>query len=256
MRLSGGLQEREFFMAENLLLAALPRKERKRLDPFLESVEMEFQEVLIEPNEPITHVWFPYNAISSTTQELSDGSTVETGLMGLEGMVGIQLWLRSPTTPSRTFIQVPGRAHRMGADDFVREVLGVPASPLNELLARYTHAFLTMTSQTAACNRLHAVEQRMCRWLRMTHDRVRGEEFPMRQEFLANMLGVARPTVSIAAALLQRAELISYTRGRMRVLDPEGLREGACECYEIIDKQIDKIFGRPWRELAHQEDEQ
>jgi CRP-like cAMP-binding protein len=237
-------------MAENLLLMALPRKERKRLDPFLEEVELKFQETLIEPNEPITHVWFAYNAITSTTQEMSDGSTVETGLMGVEGVVGIQLWLRVRTTSSRTFIQVPGRAHRMAADDFIREVVNVPASPLNELIARSVHSFLTMTSQVAACNRLHALEQRLCRWLRLIHDRVQGEEFPMRQEFLAQMLGVARPTVSIAAGMLQKAGLISYSRGRMRVLDPEGLKEGACECYEIINGEIDKIFGRPWREVT------
>jgi hypothetical protein len=107
-----------------------------------------------------------------------------------------------------------------------------------------------MTSQVAACNRLHALEQRLCRWLRLIHDRVQGEEFPMRQEFLAQMLGVARPTVSIAAGMLQKAGLISYSRGRMRVLDPEGLKEGACECYEIINGEIDKIFGRPWREVT------
>ena len=242
-------------MSENLLLAALPRNERKRLDPFLEQVEMELQEPLIEPNEPISHVWFPYDAITSTTQEFSDGSTVETGLMGIEGLVGVQLWLRARTTPSRTFVQVPGRAHRMGADDFVREVLNRPQSPLNELIALYAHAFLTMTTQAAACNRLHPVEQRLCRWLRMCYDRVRREEFAMRQEFMAQMLGVARPTVSIAANMLQKAGLISYSRGRMRVLDPDGLAEGACECYEIINGQIDKIFERPWRELVQDEDE-
>ncbi len=242
-------------MSENLLLAALPRSERERLDPFLEEVEMELQETLIEPNEPITHVWFPYDAITSTTQEFSDGSMVETGLMGIEGLVGVQLWLRARTTPSRTFVQVPGRAHRMSADDFIREVLNRPQSPLNELIALYAHAFLTMTSQSAACNRLHPIEQRLCRWLRQCHDRVRREEFPMRQEFMSQMLGVARPTVSIAASMLQKAGLISYSRGRMRVLDPEGLAEGACECYEIVNGQIDKIFERPWREFTRDEDE-
>jgi CRP-like cAMP-binding protein len=241
-------------MPENLLLAALPRAERKRLDPFLELVELEFQETLIEPNEPITHVWFPYDAITSTSQEFSDGSMVEVGLMGVEGLVGVQLWLRARTTPTRTFIQVAGRAHRMGADDFIREVLQRPESPLNELIALYAHAFLTMTSQSAACNRLHPLEQRLCRWLRMCYDRVRRDEFQMRQEFMAQMLGVARPTVSIAANMLQKAGLISYSRGRMRVLDPEGLAEGSCECYEIVNRQLDKIFERPWREAAHDED--
>lgn len=243
-------------MSENLLLAALPQKERERLDPFLEFVELEFQETLIEPNETIENIYFPYDAITSTTQEMQDGSVVETGLMGVEGMIGIQLWLRARTTTSRTFVQVGGRAHRMGADDFIKQVMSKPSSPLNDLIARYTHSFLTMTSQTAACNRLHSVDERLCRWLKMTHDRVRRDEFPIRHDFLAHMLGVHRPTVSIAANILQKAGLISYSRGRMRIEDPEGLKEGACECYELINGEINKIFERPWRELVQEVDEE
>jgi CRP-like cAMP-binding protein len=143
----------------------------------------------------------------------------------------------------------------MEADDFIREVMNKP-SPLNELIARYTHAFLTLTSQTAACNRLHPIDERLCRWLKMTHDRVRRNEFMMRQEFMALMLGVHRPTVSTAANMLQKAGFIRYNRGHMEILDAEGLRQGTCECYEIMNTQFDKIFDRPWRELAEQQDEQ
>jgi CRP-like cAMP-binding protein len=243
-------------MSENLLLAALPKEERQRLDPFLKPVELKMEEVLIMPNEPITQILFPYDAVTSTIQELHDGSSVETGLMGIEGVIGLQLWLRSRTTPTRTLVQVPGRAHRMDADNFIREVMNKPASPLNELIARYTHAFLTLTSQTAACNRMHTLEERLCRWLMMTRDRVRRNEFPMRQEFLAMMLGVHRPTVSTAASVLQKAGFISYNRGQMTILDPQGLKAGACECYDIMNVQFDKIFNRPWREFAHEEDEQ
>ena len=239
---------------ENLLLAALPPEERQRLDPFLMRVEMKFEQVLIEPNEPITQLFFPYDAITSTLQELSDGSCVETGLTGIEGLIGIQLWLRVPSTPMRTLVQVAGSGHRMLAADFVREVMPKP-SPLNDLIARYVHALLTMTSQTAACNRLHSLDQRLCRWLKLVHSRIRRDEFAMRQDFMAMMLGVQRPTVSTAANMLQQAGLISYARGKMKILDSDGLVAGACECYELIEMQMNRIFGRPWRELAQEQDE-
>jgi CRP-like cAMP-binding protein len=242
--------------AENLLLAALPREERRRFDPFLKPVELEFGEVLIEPNEPIKNLYFPFDCVTSTMQEMSDGSSVETGLMGIEGLVGVQLWLRVPSTPTRTLVQIPGRALRMSAPDFVEEVINKPFSPLNDLIARYTHAFLALTSMTAACNRLHTIDARLCRWLTMSYERKRQDEFPIRQEFIAHMLGVHRPTVSTAANMLQKAGLITYARGRMTILDPEGLKEGACECLELMETQFDRIFERPWRELAERADEE
>lgn len=235
---------------ESLMLASLPREERERLGPLLEWREFEFEHTLIEPNEPIRAVVFPYDLVTSTVQELSDGSSVETGLMGVEGFVGVQYWLRVRSTPMRTFVQIPGRGHVMRAGDFEREVMDRPESPLNALIARYVHGFLAMASQAAACNRLHTLDQRLCRWLKLVHNRVRRDEFPMRQEFMAQMLGVQRPTVSTAANTLQKAGLVSYTRGQMRVLDPEGLAAGACECYALMEAQLDRVFGAPWRELA------
>jgi CRP-like cAMP-binding protein len=226
---------------ENLLLASLPDAERERLAPYLKEVVLDFQQVLIKPNEEITDCYFPYDAITSTIQEMSDGDSVETGLMGIEGFVGVQLWLHAPTTPTRTLIQVSGRAHHMKASDFVRQVRDRP-SPLNDLCAKYAHAFLVMTSQTAACNRLHPINERLCRWLKLVQNRVRRDEFPIRQEFMAMMLGVHRPTVSTAASMLQQAGLISYSRGQMRILDGDGLRAGSCECLEIIEKQFEKVF--------------
>lgn len=240
-------------MGENLLLAALPREERQRLDPFLEPLTLHTLDVLIEPNEPITHVFFPYDCVTSTIQEMSDGSVIEVGLMGIEGFIGVQFWLHSLTTPTRTFVQVEGRAHRMRAETFLREVMQT-RSPLNDLIARYTHGFLALTSQTAACNRLHTIDERLCRWLKMTHNRVRRNTFAMRQEFMAQMLGVHRPSVSVAANILQKAGLIRYSRGQMEILDPEGLGEGACECYQLMEAQFNRIFDQPWRELAEEED--
>lgn len=226
---------------ENLLLAALSDAERERLARYLQPVTLDFQQVLIHPNEQITDIFFPYDAITSTVQEMSDGDTVETGLMGIEGFVGVQLWLRSNTTPTRTLVQVPGRAHHMRASDFIRHVRD-SNTPLNELCAKYAHAFLVMTSQTAACNRLHPIDERLCRWLKLVHNRVRRDEFPLRQEFVAMMLGVHRPTVSTAANMLQQAGLITYTRGQMRILNEEGLRNGSCECLGIIEKQFAMMF--------------
>jgi CRP-like cAMP-binding protein len=233
---------------DNMLLASLDEDERDRLSPFLESVQLGFAETLIEPERPIEHVWFPCDAVSSTLQVLQGGETVESGLMGLEGLVGVQLWLRQSTTPARVVIQIPGTGYRMSRANFVREVMDVPASPLNGIIARYIHGFLVLTSQTAACNRVHQVDQRLCRWLRMVYNRVPGRsELPLRQEFLAAMLGVQRPTVSTAASILQRAGFIDYSRGKMTILDPEGLARGACECYPLMEAQFDRIFTEPWR---------
>lgn len=235
---------------ENLLLAALPTDERERLDPFLHRVQMPAGLSITIPDEPIRDLYFPYDAVTSTVQELSDGSTIETGLMGVEGLAGVQVWLRQRTTAATTFVQVPGSGHRMSTEDFIREVRD-RVSPLNDLIAVYIHAFLVLTSVVAACNRLHSIDQRLCRWLRMTHNRARRTEFPIRHEFLAQMLGVHRPTVSTAASMLQRAGLISYRYGKLTILDPEGLAKGACECYTLIEAQFDKIFDQPWREIAH-----
>ena len=236
--------------SKNLLLAALPQSELKRLAPFLTRVSLELGQVLIEPEEPIRYVWFPNDAITSTIQRLSDGSSIESGMMGLEGMVGIQLWLRQRTTPQLTEVQVDGTAERMDAAVFLREVAST-SSPLNDLVAAYTHGFLVFTGQVAACNRLHSVDQRLCRWLTMVRNRIPDRSsFPLKQEFLAEMLGVQRPTVSTAAGMLQKAGWIRYSRGLVDILDVEGLRSGACECYKIMEAQFEKIFAQPWTELA------
>ena len=135
----------------------------------------------------------------------------------------------------------------MSTEDFNREVRD-RVSPLNDLIAAYLHAFLVLTSLTAACNRLHSIDERLCRWLRMTYNRARRTEFPIRHEFLAQMLGVHRPTVSTAASMLQEAGLISYRYGKLSILSSEGLAEGACECYSVMEAQFDRIFDQPWRQ--------
>ena len=235
---------------ENLLLAALPQEERDRLDPFLEHVEMQVGQPITEPDEPIPYLYFPYDAVTSTTQEMSDGTMLETGLMGIEGLAGVQVWLGQRTTAATTFVQVPGTAHRMTSENFIREVRDNPSSPLNTLIRSYMHAFLILTSMVAACNRLHAIDQRLCRWLRMTYNRARRTEYPLRHEFLSQMLGVQRPTLSTAASMLQRAGLITYRYGKLTITNPDGLVAGACECYGVMEAQFDKMFDQPWREKA------
>jgi CRP-like cAMP-binding protein len=237
---------------ENLLLAALPDAERERLDPFLHRENLESGQPITNPDEAIENVYFVYDAVTSTVQEMSDGSTIETGLMGMEGVAGVQVWLRQRSTVSTTFVQVPGTAHRMSTEDFIREVRD-KVSPLNDLIASYVHAFLVLTSLTAACNRLHPIDQRLCRWLGMTYNRARRTEFPMRHEFLAQMLGVHRPTLSTAANILQKAGLISYRYGKLTIIDPEGLARGACECYSIMEHQFENMFQQQWREAAEQQ---
>lgn len=230
----------------NLLLAALPEAERRRLEPYLEPVSLEIREVMIEPGEPIRYVYFPEDVVASIVHTMSDGSTVETGIIGFEGLVGVQVWLRQKTTITRTFVQTPGQALRMRSEVFLAEVVK-RESPFNDLIADYVHAYLSLTTVTAACNRIHRVEQRLCRWLKMVHNRVEGDYFPVRHEFLAYMLGVHRPSVSIAANILKKAGLISYDYGRLHVIDPLGLEAGACECYMVMENQIEQIYGRPFR---------
>lgn len=238
-------------VSTNLLLQELPRKERQRLEPFLHPVQLVEEQVLIAPEEPIRNVIFIDSAVVCTVQEMRDGSSIETGLIGLEGLAGFQLWLGAETTPTKVVVQVAGRARRMSAYHFKREVIK-KASPLNRLIALYAHAFLSMTSITAACNRLHTVDERLCRWLKATHSRVGRDEFYLRQKFIADMLGVHRPTLSNAAHALQAAGLIKFSRGNIKILDPEGLAAGACECRDTISAQMDKIFGRSWREVARE----
>lgn len=231
---------------ENLLLAALPADERERINPFLHHVELQSGEPITEPDQPIENLYFPYDAVTSTVQEMLDGTSIETGLMGIEGLAGVQVWLRQRSTTASTFVQVPGSAYRISTQDFIHEIRDRP-SPLNDLIAAYVHAFLVLTSMTAACNRFHSLDQRLCRWLRMTYNRARRTEFPLRHEFLAQMLGVHRPTLSTTASVLQRAGLITYRYGKLTILEPDGLTEGACECYALMEAQFDKIFDQPWR---------
>jgi CRP-like cAMP-binding protein len=223
------------------LLQALPEQDLAHVRPLLEDVTLAFREEIYRRDEPARHVWFPTAGVVSLVNELVDGQPVEVATIGPEGMVGIQLLLGSDRIGHRAFVQVPGAALRMTADDFRRTVSEVPAFEL--LLRRYTLALFNQIAQAAACNRIHNVEERLSRWLLMTHDRVGTANFPLTQEFIGQMLGVRRPTVSLAAGMLQHAGLIHYVRGRITILDRPGLEAASCECYGTIVAEFERLTG-------------
>jgi CRP-like cAMP-binding protein len=225
-------------MIENSLLAAIPRMANRRLLLALEPVTLRFGEVLYEPGTTIRHVYFPGAALVSLLT-LADGHlALEVGLIGREGMVGIPLVLGHALSPVRALVQGSGSALRMAAAPFLKELRGNPA--LQRELYRYTYALMAQISQTAACNRFHVVEQRLARWLLMSHDRVKSDRFRMTHEFLGHMLGVRRVGVTKAAQALQSRQLISYRRGDITVLNRPGLEAAACQCYEVVKDMHDR----------------
>ena len=228
---------------QNRLLAALPKEEYERLLPNLESVSLEFKQVLYQPDELINHVYFPVNGVISLLTIMEDGNIVEVGTVGYEGLAGLPIFLGADRTPGQAISQIPGDAMKMRADVFKREV--TPGSPLYNLLQRYTQALLNLLAQSAACNRLHSIEQRCCRWLLMTQDRVGSDQFVLTQEFLAQMLGVRRASVNEVATTIQKAGLIRYSRGKMTICDRLGLEATACECYQVVKQELDRLVTTP-----------
>lgn len=225
----------------NRLLDALPGEELERLRPDLEPVSLGIKDVLIEADGPIGHVWFPVDSVCSVVATMTDGQQVEVGTIGNEGMVGLPVFLGRNSVPLSTFCQVPGEAVKMRSEALRTEVkLG---DKLHDLLQRFTEATFIFASQSSACNRLHSVEQRASRWLLHTHDRLGSDEFLLTQEFLAQMLGVRRASVSKVASELQREGLVSYSRGKVTVTDRTGLEGKSCECYAIIREEFDRLPG-------------
>ncbi|HEX8177582.1 MAG TPA: Crp/Fnr family transcriptional regulator [Pyrinomonadaceae bacterium] len=225
---------------ENRLLACLPEEELARLSPHLERVTLSHGQHVIVPDEPIRDIYFPLNCLLSLVTILEDGSTVESGTIGREGMSGVPVLLDAGTTTMPTFTQVPGEALRVRAS-VVKEMYD-EGGPLSKLLNRYIHTVIITGSQSTACNARHKVEERLCRWLLMSSDGVGSDEVNLTQEFLATMLGVRRPGVSVAAGVLQDAGLISYGRGTIRILNREALERAACECYRMTKEEYDRLF--------------
>ena len=227
--------------AENRLLAALPADEYGRVRPKLQEVEFALGQVVYEFGGHLDYVFFPTDSIVSLLYTMENGTSAEMGLTGNDGVVGIALFMGGGTMPNRAVVQSAGSALRMKVnvlqDEFAR------GGKFQRLLLRYTQALITQISQTAVCNRLHSVDQQLCRWLLLSHDRVKADELIMTQELIADMLGVRREGVTVAAGRLQDSGAISYVRGHIKILDRKKLEETVCECYQVVKTEFDRLLG-------------
>jgi len=227
--------------SKNRLLAALPAAEVERLLPTLQQVSFSLGDVVYEFGGHLDYVFFPTSAIVSLLYTMENGATAEMGLTGNDGVVGIALFMGGETMPNRAVVQSAGEAFRMKAKLLQAEfALG---GQFQRLLLRYTQALITQISQTAVCNRLHTVEQQLCRWLLLSHDRVSTDELVMTQELIADMLGVRREGVTVAAGHLQDIGAISYVRGHIQILNRQKLEDTACECYRVVKNEFDRLLG-------------
>jgi CRP-like cAMP-binding protein len=228
---------------KNRLLELCDEGDIERLSTHLEPVTLEYKRALYEPNEPIEWVYFPTSGVVSLVITMNNGSAAEVGTVGNEGMVGVPLLLGDDTTPASAYVQVPGAGLRLRASILANELRR--SAMLRETLLRYVHAVLNQIALTAACNALHSVEQRCCRWFLMTHDRVQSEKFLLTQEFLGMMLGVQRTTVTSAAAALRKRGIVDYRRGEVTILNRQEIEKCSCECYAVAKREFDRLLGPP-----------
>lgn len=226
---------------ENRLLAKLPREEYERLRPHLQEVSFSLGEGIYEFGGRMEYALFPTTAIVALLYTMANGTCAEVGMTGNEGVVGVALFMGGNTTSNCALVQSAGRAMRVTAkvlqDEFAR------GGHFQHLLLRYTLALMTQISQTAVCNRLHSIDQQLCRWLLSSHDRLKTNELIMTQELMANMLGVRREGVTAAARRLQHIGVISYVRGHVKILNRQRLEESVCECYHVVRQECDRLLG-------------
>lgn len=206
----------------------------------LEPIKLELRQVMFDVNKPIEHVYFVEDGVVSIVGVMADGTSVETATVGFEGMVGLPVFHGTDRTSAQAFCQVPGSALRMEVARFRREL--ALNDTLGAMLHRYAQALITLIAQSSACNRIHVMEQRCARWLLHTHDRVNADVFSLTQQFLAQMLGVRRATVTVAAGSLQRRGFIEYAMGKVTIKDRQGLESASCECYRIIASEFDRLL--------------
>jgi CRP-like cAMP-binding protein len=228
-------------LPENSLLAALPPADRDRLLRRASEVTLDRGDVVYRANGPINHVYFPRTGILSMVVDMEDGGTVEVGTIGREGMVGLPAFHGAGSSPTRVYCQVPPCVCRRLSADVFRAEIAKPGA-LQSVINRFAEVTFALSAQSVACNRLHPVEERLARWLLMTHDRVIGNDLNLTQEILAEMLGVRRASVTTAAGTLQRAGLIAYRRGKVTVLDRPGLEAAACECYRVVRNEYGRLL--------------
>jgi CRP-like cAMP-binding protein len=225
----------------NQILRELPRKESSLIFSLLTLMDLKLHQGLQEPRQAIEFGYFPNTAMASILNLMTDGKSVEVGLVGNEGFVGLPLIAGFRSSPNRINTQAGGTAFRIEADALLKALRQCPQ--LTRALVRFSLEATMQVTQIAACNRLHEVDERLARWLLMSHDRIGLDAMPLTQEFLSQMLGTRRASVSVAAAVLQKAGLIKYNRGSVTILDREGLEEASCECYEAIRQQL-----RNWKQ--------
>lgn len=228
-----------FQKPSNRLLAALPKTEFNILSAKMETIPLVFGEPIYEAGEAIKRIYFPESGIISLLSEVDKDSTLEVGIVGSEGLTGVSVFLGVANSPNRALVQGGGFARTMSPRAFLAACKS--SEKLSHAVRRFIHSLLTQISQSAVCNRYHLIEDRLSRWLLMTHDRMRADEFQITQEFLSNMLGVRREAVNKAAGHLQRLGLISYKRGHLTVIDRPGLEAAACPCYKLVKKEYDKV---------------
>jgi len=227
----------------NRILSSLPGEERRAVDAQSENCEFESGAVLHEVGEKLQYVYFPLSSLMSMLSVMENGSAVEVGSVGREGMAGVHMVLSVDRISTRTICQIPGWARRMAADAFGELFANNPT--FRRLLQRYTMAVFNVAAQSVACNRLHPLTERCAKWLLNSQDRIGTHEFSLTHEFLAMMLGVRRPGVSIAAATLQNAGLIRYSRGHVTILDRLGLEAASCECHRVTTQEYERLMRIP-----------
>ena len=220
----------------NEILSGLPRKEFNAVLAALEFVDLPVRTILNDPGEAITSCYFVNSGLVSILSVLSEGKSVEVGLTGKEGFVGLPLVVGLKTSGARAIVQIPATAFRINAAKMVAVLRQCPS--LEKKLNRYVHALGAQSVQVAACNRLHEVDKRLARWLLMCQDRVGGDDVLLTQEFLGHMLGTRRASVTVAAGMLQKAGYITYNRGRVRIVNRDNLKSASCECYAALTRQI------------------
>lgn len=225
---------------QNHLLDALLKSEYDRLFPDLEYVKLSLGDVLYESGELLKYVYFPVDCIISMLYVLESGASAEIAVIGNEGILGISLFMGGQTTTGRAVVQSDGYGYRLKAQLLKNEF--DRAGPVMRLLLRYTQALIAQMTQTAVCNRHHTIDQQLCRWLLLSLDRLNSNEIVMTQELIANMLGVRREGVAEAAGNLQRAGLIEYQRGHIKVLDRSGVEHRVCECYEVVKTEFERLI--------------
>lgn len=228
---------------QNFLLDALTPAEKDRLFPHLEWIELELGDVLYDTNERQHYVFFPTDAIVSLLYVTEDGSSAEVSMVGNEGMIGIALLTGDGTAPNRGVVQNAGHAYRIKGSLLKREF--ARKERLHDMLLRYAQTLFAQTAQTAVCNRFHTVDQQLCRWLLLSVDRLGTDEIKMTQELIANMLGVRREGVTEAAGRLQKANVIKYRRGHIRIVDRLRLEKNCCECYAAVRRETERLLDFP-----------